>query len=300
MPSGQFVNRTNIDLPKEVASEILTKTIAESAIMTLAPRINLPGRGQIIPVISSDPVAEWVDETGVKPVSQPGLTTKTMTPHVLAVIIPFSNQFRRDIPSLYNEIVARVPRALGFKIDQTVFGGSSMAGFDVLSGATAVSLQSDVYGGLVAADVGINTAGGLNSGYVFSPQGRGVLLNATDGEDRPLLLNSLSDGALDRILGAPVHYTPAAWKEGASASGDDPAVPDVIGIAGDWSHSRFGIVQGVQARISEEATLTYTNQSAQTVTINLFQQDMFAVRFEIECGFIAETDYFRRLTKTHS
>ena len=49
--SGVATNRTNISLPGSVASEIIQKTQDDSAIMKLATKIDLPGRGLTIPVI---------------------------------------------------------------------------------------------------------------------------------------------------------------------------------------------------------------------------------------------------------
>ena len=94
MASGQATNRTNIELPQEVTNEILQKTQEESVIMRLARQIQLPGRGLQIPVIAGDPEPEWVSETGSKPVSNPTLSKKVMQAHKLAVIAPFSNEFR--------------------------------------------------------------------------------------------------------------------------------------------------------------------------------------------------------------
>ena len=138
------------------------------------------------------------------------------------------------------------------------------------------------------------------NGYVFSPQGRGILLAAVDTTKRPLFINSVSDDAIPRVLGAPTYFSKAAYKAGEAAAGTDPGVPDIVGFAGDWSHAMWGTVEGVKIDISNQATLTYTNQSNQTVTINLFQQNMFAVRAEIEVGFAAETGYFNALTRAHS
>ena len=76
--SGTPTNRTNIELPTKVASEIIQNAQEQSAIMQLARRITLPGWGLTIPVITSDPEAEWVSETGVKPVKNPGLDKKVM------------------------------------------------------------------------------------------------------------------------------------------------------------------------------------------------------------------------------
>ena len=104
--SGISTNRTNITLPAEVSQEILQKTQSASAVMQLARQIALPGRGVQIPVITSDPSAAWVAETGAKTVSNPGLSTKLMQAYKLAVIVPFSDEFRRDAAALYDAIVA--------------------------------------------------------------------------------------------------------------------------------------------------------------------------------------------------
>ena len=271
--------------------------------MQLARQISLPGAGLQIPVITSDPEASWISETGTKPVSFPGLDKKIMQGHKLAVIVPFSDEFRRDAAALYDALIARLPGVLAKKFDNTVFFGpssGSLANFDNLSAVTAVSLQSSVYAGLVSADINISEQGGTINGYVFSPQGRGMLLNALDGQNRPIFINNISESAVPRILGAPTHFGSAAYKAGSAASGSDAAVPDVVGFAGDWTHAMYGIVSAMNVSVSDQATLTYTDENAQTVTINLWQQNMFAVRAEIEVGFVAETAYFNRLTRTHT
>ena len=297
--SGVATNRTNIQLQNDVSREILQKTQEQSVIMRLARQISLPGRGVQIPVITADPTADWVTETGLKPVSNPTLDKKIMQAHKLAVIVPFSNEFRRDVASLYDALVERLPGVLAKKFDGTVFfgnGTSTLANFDDFSAVTVHSTASSVYGGLVAGDTEVSEAGGIVNGYVFSPQGRGVLLGALDSENRPLFINSVSDNAIPRVLGAPTYISAAAYQAGSAAAGTDPGVPDIIGFAGDWSHAMYGTVEGVKIDYSSDATLDLGSGS----TINLFQQNMFAVRAEIEVGFVAETAYFVAFGRTHT
>lgn len=283
---GTATNRTSIDLPVDVSREIMQKTQEESAVMQLAREIALPGRGAAINVITSDPEAAWVGETAAKPVSNPGLATKVMQAYKLAVIVPFSNEFRRDVSSLYDALVERLPRALGAKFDATVFGAVNAPGsnFDTFASATAQSLSTDAYAGLVAAQTDIATHGGIFNGVVISPQGQGILLAATDDNKRPLFINSVAEGAIPMILGAPTYVRKAAYKAGT---------PNVVGIAGDWTQAMYGTVEGVVIDYSSDATLTSGN-----TTINLFQQNMFAVRAEIEVGFRADVSVFNKLTAT--
>ena len=109
--SGTATNRTNIELDPETSALIIQKAQENSAIMSLAQKIPLPGKGLTIPVIASDPEAEWVAETGLKPVKNPGLSKKIMQAYKLAVIVPFSDEFRRDMAALTQQIINRLPGA---------------------------------------------------------------------------------------------------------------------------------------------------------------------------------------------
>lgn len=291
MPTALDVSRQSITLPVDVSSEILQKTKDSSAIMKLARKIALPGRGTSINVITSDPEAAWVGETASKPVSKPGLGTKVMQAYKLAVIVPFSMEFKRDVTALYDALIERLPSALGKKFDATVFGGAVAPGsnFDTFANVTAQSISGTgkEYGALVAADTDVATHGGILNGWVLSPQGKGALLAAVDNNKRPLFINNVADGAVPVILGARTELSKGAYVAGS---------PDVLGFGGDWNQALYGTVDGVQIAISEDATLTYT-EGTDTVTINLFQQNMFAVRAEIEVGFRADTSVFNAITE---
>ena len=284
---GVPTNRSDITLPADVSREIMQKVAEESRVMRLARKSDLPGRGVAIPEILSDPEASWVGETEKKPVSNPSLGTKMLRGYTLSVIVPFSNQFRRDMGALYDQIVRRLPAALGRKFDYTVFHGTAPGtDFDTFASVTAQSLASNAYDGLVAADTDIALHGGLLDGYILSPQARGVLLRAKDNDGRPLFVNNTAEGAIPMILGARTEMSKAAFKSGS---------PSVIGYGGDWTQAVWGAVEDdVQIAISDQATLDLGDG----VTINLFQQNMFAVRAEIEVGFRADTTCFNALTAT--
>lgn len=305
--SGINTNRTNITLPADISAEIIAKTQDASAIMQLASNIALPGRGLSIPVIASDPEAGWVAETDKKPVSNPNLSTKTMTPYQLAVIVPFSNQFRRDARALYDELVKRLPGALAKKFDQTVCAGVAPgSGFDVLTGCTAASIdvnasgEGGFYKAIVTADANIAAYGYDLNGFAMSAQARGEMLSALDNDGRPIFINSVADGAIPRLIGQPVVYSKGLYGAGNAESGTsgqtgyEPAHPDVLGIAGDWTAALYGTVEGVQIDISDQATLTIGD-----TPVNLWERNMFAVRAEIEVGFVADTDAFNRIVRTH-
>lgn len=279
------INRATegLTLPADISNEVFANAVHESAVMQLARNIEIPGRGVAIPVVTGDPAADFVTETAEKPVSNSTFATKVMTPYKVAVIETFSNEFRRDFARLYDELVRRLPYALGKKIDATVLGGTAPGtGFDTLTDATAVALGSDAYKGLVAALQAVTANGGDLTGWALSPQGIAALMNAVDQTKRPLFINPI-EGGITQILGAPIVKAPAAFKAGT---------PNVLGYAGDWSKAAFGRVTDIDIAFSDQATL-----NDGTNTINLWQRNMFAVRAEFEVGFVvADASAFAKIT----
>lgn len=289
---------SGITLPKELSSEIWASATQESAIMRLAQRIDLPGSGVTIPVITADPSADWVVESAEKPVSNSTFSSKNMTPYKLAVIETFSMEFRRDLPALYRELVRRLPASIAKKFDATIFTGSAPGtGFDVLSSVTAQNIAATtspattVYGNLVSALTTLGTSGYNLNGWALAAQGEAVLLGATDTTGLPIF-NNVSEAGIARVLGAPEYRAQAAYKAGAAGT---PATPNTVGFAGDWSKARYGIVDGINIRISDQATVN--DGSAQ---VNLWQRNMFAVMVEAELGFVADTSAFLKLTTPYA
>ncbi len=295
--SGISTNRTNITLPADVSGEIMQKTQQASAIMRLARRVALPGRGLQIPVITSDPAAAWVAETAAKPVSNPGLSTKLMQAYKLAVIVPFSDEFRRDAAALYDALIERLPLALAYKFDQTVIGAVEKPGenFDSFALCTTQALvpsgDATTYGALVAAYGDIADHGGALNGFALAPAGIGLLLGATDTTKRPIFINSAADGDVNRLLGAPVIEGRGIYKQGVASVGSDAGTPAIVGIAGDWTQAMYGTVEGVQIRFADQTGLTINSTQ-----VNLWEHNMFAVRAEIELGFRADTTCFNLLS----
>lgn len=294
------INRSTnyVPVPVDVSREIMQKTQDASAIMRLARRISLPGTGVNIPVITGDPTAEWVAETGVKPVSNPTVNKKLMQAYKIAVIETFSDEFVRDLPALYDALVARIPGALAKLFDATVVGAAEKPGenFDSFALCTAQSLVATsshtAYDGLVAADTDIATHGGVMSGIAIAPQGRGILLASKDTTGRPLFVNSVAEGAIPMILGVPCYVNKGIYKAGTAGSSGTPAV---VGVAGDWSQAMFGTVEGIKISKNDTGTVTVGSGTSAT-NINLWQQNMIAIRAEIEVGFRADTSMFNLLT----
>lgn len=290
------VTRTtsNVALPVEVSSEIWAKTLEDSAFMQLSRHITIPGTGTTVQTITGEPQANWVAEANAKPVSDHTFGKKVITPYKLAVIEAFSDEFRRDKAALYAELVRRLPYALAAKFDATIMGTSAPGtGFDVLGGCTKVSLipaqGKTVYDQFLAVDTNVSTAGGIMNGIALAPQGRAKVLSAVDQTNHPLFTAGVQSGTIQPILGASVVTKNSIYVAGAAGS---PGTPAIVGIAGDFTKAIYGTVEGIQIAVSDQASLTSGN-----TTINLWQQNMFAVRAEVEVAFAVEgTGYFNLLT----
>lgn len=279
------INRSAF-LPAPIANEIIEKAQTESAVMALARQITIPGTGIAVPVITGDPEASWVGETEKKPVSNSVVANKLLRPYKIAVIETVSKELLRDANGLYEALKQRLPLALAQKFDNTIIGGTSAPGsdFDTFATATAQSLGTDAYGALTDADADVSAHGGIVNGFGISPQGRSALLKAVDTTGRPLFINNVADGAVPMILGAQTKLSKGLYKADS---------PNVVGVVGDWSQAVYGMVEGIQISVSDQATLDLGNGQS----INLWQQNMVAIMAEVEIGFRANVEAFNLITE---
>lgn len=296
MPVDIYRGTSGVLLPPAVSQDIWQLTQEQSGVMKAATQIQLPGRGISVPIITGDPTAQWIGETAKKPVSRPTLANKQITPYKMAVIEPFSNEFRRDLPGLYQALVSRLPGVLAKLFDTTVFGlaaGAPGSNFDTLGAATAVGIAGNTWKGLTTAynTVATATVDGELEAWILTPQGKGVLLGGTDTLGRPLYLdNTTGSSAVGSLLGSPVYQSRYSYL--ADADGAGSGTDKQYGYAGDWDNAYWGSVEGIQISISDQATLDDGG-----TPIYLWQQNMFAVRAEVELGFrIRDINYFVKLT----
>lgn len=283
---------SGLELTPETQAEIWQTATYQSAFMQLVPQINLPGKGVRVPIITGDPEADWVQESAVKPKSGVGFGKKDMVPYTIAVILPFSNQFRRDYQTLYTQIVAKGPGAIARKVDQTIMGAVGVPGadFDTLASAPRLSLGKTVWKSLNDADDKVTEANGTLDGWALSPQGRSVLRQATDNNGRPLFLASMGESDVNTVLGNRTYISKGVHVP-AITSGNTR--PEIIGVAGEFASAAWGTPQGLQTSISDQATVTIDGKP-----VNLWEQNMFAVRIEMEFGFrIRDINRFVLLTK---
>ena len=122
----------------------------------------------------------------------------------------------------------------------------------------------------------------------MSPQGNGIIMSARydSGAGEPVFPGY---SAGQSLFGIPTVTRSAAYAAGSSAA-------NTVGFIGDWSKAYVGVVEDIKLEYSNQATLNDGSN-----TINLWQRNMFALRCEMEVGFLVTDDgYFKRLTDTYS
>lgn len=266
------INRgtSGLSLPKEVSDVIIQGAIAESAVMKLAQRVYLPGRGLAIPVITADPSVSIVNEACEKPVSNSTFSTKNMVPKKFAVIETFSKELVRDMPALYDALIGRLPGAIAKAVDYQAFTQSALTGFDSLVNAQTISSGANFAEKLQNGIKAIAANGYRMNGIAASALAEAEIQTATNGIGMPLFIENIEDGRIGRIYGADV--VPCAAISGC--------------IAGDWSKAYYGIVDGINIDFSDSATLNDGSDGL----IHLWQRNMVAARIECEISFIVASD----------
>src|SRR5690606_683886 len=192
---------SNIALPADVSSEIWAKVQDASVVMGLARKVTLPGTGVTFQEILTDPTPAFVGETDRKPVSNPTFAKKVLKPHKIAVVSTYSDEFRRDLPGLFNELLRRLPGALAKTFDLAALHGTGapMSDFDDLSGATTQTIVNttpgtvDAYAGFLAA---LGLVPDLNA-WAFAPAAEIIALGNRDTAGLPIFTNSAAtDGSV--------------------------------------------------------------------------------------------------------
>lgn len=271
-----------VNLPPEVSGEILGKARATNPFAQLAAPMQMSGVGKSFTAIVSEPKAQFVEETGRKPISNAAVETRTIFPYKVAVISPYSMEFVRDAAKLYAELTSRLPDALTRRIVEAISGTDPHDGVTSLAAAKATTFDPKAaFASILDVERTVAAGGGQVSGYALTNTGRIDMLSATDTLGRPLLFSDIAQGTSNlSVMGAP-----------AIVSRDVAGPAGTVGFAGDWRYARYGTVDNVSISVSTEAA--YTGTDGQMVSA--FESNMVLVRAEVEFAFYADLDKFTRL-----
>ncbi|EFV74437.1 hypothetical protein HMPREF1013_05317 [Bacillus sp. 2_A_57_CT2] len=281
-------------IPTEQGTLVLKEFMQNSVIAQLATYEAMTKPKKEFTYLAGGPGAYWVGEGERIQTSKAEWLKATMEAKKLGVIIPVSKEFLKfSVSDFFNEVKPMISEAFYTKFDQAaLFGNESpytagtsvweritASGNSVERGSTA-NLYSDLNGLLALVEDGDHDPNGFTTTRKFRQKLRG----AVDAQNKPIF-NDTNTGAPNQVLGLPVGYVDGkAW---------DYTKAELL--TGDWRYARYGILQGIEYAISEDATLTTITSDGGPV--NLFERDMFALRATMHIGFMTlKDDAFAALT----
>ena len=301
---GDISSPTSGDLAQFLTPELTQRYFdlveKSSIIQQLCRKIPMGPSGVRIPEWTGNVKAQWVAETGEKPITKGGFTKTDVVPHKIATIFVASAEVVRADPVGYlTTMRAKVAEAIALAFDQAVFNGAAAGspwGQGILNAPLAQVSLADPLGAGKGPKDGSNAYTALNTGLqtlldnkalwtgtVLTQNAEPVLNSAVDGNLRPLFTESpftqtaptLREG---RILSRPAWIT---YPENVCA-----AASQTIGVMGDWSKVLWGQVSGITYDVSDQATLDMSDAQDGSGLTSLWARNLLAIRVEAEFGMV--------------
>lgn len=271
-------------IPSEEGTLILKDFLQNSVVAQLAKPEAMTKPVKEFTYLAEGPGAYWVDEGERIQTSKATWLTAKMEAKKLGVIIPVSKEFLRyTVTDFFTQMRPAIAEAFYIKFDQAaLFGNDSpyAAGVSVwenieasgnkIEQGTRENLYLDLNDLLALVEDGDNEP----NGFITTRRFRKDLRGAVDNNNLPIF-NDARGGATAQALGLPIGFA-----DGKSWDYDKASL-----VTGDWDYARYGVLQGIEYSISEDATLT-TIVDAEGNPINLFERDMFALRATMHVAFM--------------
>lgn len=276
------------EIPKEQATLVLKEFMQQAAVTKLAKYEPMTKPEKEFTFLAEGPGAYWVDEGQRIQTSKATWLTAKLRTKKLGVIVPASKEFLKyTVSDFFDQMRPAIAEAFAIAFDQAaLFGIASPfgTGVSVFERADAagnkVPLNSlgNLYDELNAVLALLEDADKDANGFTTTRKFKKYLRGAKDEHGLPIF-NDPKGGATSDALGLPIGYVDSKSWDYTKAHL----------IAADWDYTRYGILQGIEYKISEEATLT-TVQDENGEPLNLFERDMFALRATMQVGFMTLAD----------
>lgn len=306
--TGDFAGFLN----REQAQPIFERAARISVAQRLAQEVPLGGNGVAVPVVTGRLTASWTTEGGRKGTSSGALALKNMDPKKLTVIAVVSAEVVRANPGNYMAMIRNQVAeafAIGFDLaafhdmgpDGTGGGGPFATYIDQTAKAVELGTASQATGGiykdLVNALSLLVADGKRLTGFALDNVVEPMLLGAVDTTGRPIFIDSPLDEATSQMFagGGTQPASPGkligrpSWMNEGVAT---PNLTSVVGYAGDFRQAAWGVVGGINYRVSTEAAVTINGE-----LVSLFENNLVAVLAEAEYGWLVnDTAAFVKLT----
>ena len=288
MPSfNELVTRTGVAslIPPQYSTQIIQDAVEESAVLRMATRLpDMTSKMLNMPVLSSLPMAYFVNgDTGLKQTTKLEWDNKIITAEEIAVIVPVPDAVLADADyDLWTMIQPLVRQAFGQVVDGAILNSTNKPASwpngiitDATTKGNVITATADAYKDIMEAEGLISKVeenGFLVNGFLGNVKARSYLRGARGEDGHPIFRTGMTDGTTYQLDGQRIEFP---------RNGSMPVSGPLL-IAGDWSKLVYAIRQ--------DMTVTKTNQAVITdadgkVILNLYQQDMTALRFVMRLGW---------------
>ncbi|MDA7028460.1 phage major capsid protein [Bacillus sp. CLL-7-23] len=278
----------NGKVPSEQGTLVLKEFMTQSAITKLAKYEEMKKPEKKFTYLASGPGAYWVGEGEKIQTSKATWLEAKMVSKKLGVIIPVTKEFLRyTITDFFTQMRPAISEAFAIKFDQAaLFGidspfGAGVSVYEKVKASkhtVALDSSGNLYDELNAVVALVEDADKDVDGFTTTRRFRQKLRGTKDGNGLPIF-NDAKGGATQQALGLPIGYVDSKSWDYTKA----------VMLAADWNYTRYGIPQGMEYKISEDATLS-TVVDEDGKPINLYERDMVALRVTQQVGFMTLTD----------
>lgn len=289
MPKAQKFTPDNVmmrekpdgTIPTKYQKLILKDVMGTSKIMQLAKYEEMTDKEKTFEYFAEGPGAYWVGEGQKIKTTKPKWLQVKMVAKKLAVILPVTREYLTyDMATFFTEMQPKIAEAMQIKFDEAGILNVDNP-FPQSLDKSAIDANNVVEGDL-SYDNLIDLEDKLNDndfdvqGFISKRQNRSSLREANKIENT-VITERLYDRNANTIDGLPVADLKSKNMEKGTI------------YAGDFDFLRYGIPYGITYKISEDAQLsTLTNEDG--TPVNLFEQEMMALRVSMDVGFMVIKD----------
>ena len=266
-------------IPEKYNKLILKEIIQGSKVMNLAKYEQMDSKEKKFEYFAKGPGAYWVGEGEKIQTSKPQWMTAKMVAKKLGVIIPCSREFLHyKMSDFFEEMKPKIAEAFYKKFDEAAIRNidnpfpqsleeSAVAAGNVVSGGITYDNILFLEDKLTDNDYDVNA-------FVSTKRNRSTLRNVNKIQNG-VVVETLYDRGSNTIDGFPVV--------------DLKGMPKGNLYAGDFDYMYYGIPFGMSYKLDESAQLS-TLKNADGTPVNLFEQELVALRVTMDVAFMIVKD----------
>ena len=284
---AQTINPDNVTMyeqkdgtiPEKYNKLILKEIINNSKVMQLARYEEMDGKEKEFEYFAKGPGAYWVGEGEKIQTSKPQWMKAKMVAKKLGVIIPCSREFLHyKMSDFFEQMKPKIAEAFHQKFDDAAIRNvdnpfpqsleeSAIAAGNVVSGEIN-------YDNILSLEDVLNDEDYDANAFISTKKNRSTLRNVHKIENG-VIVESLYDRGANTIDGLPVVDLKGMIKGNL--------------YAGDFDYMYYGIPFGMSYKLDESAQLS-TLKNEDGTPVNLFEQELVALRVTMDVGFMIVKD----------